>query len=89
MILHIFWKEILKNYKINISAIEKVASLISSDLYIFRSFADTKQPNTLQVPHVTWLSRSGHLCSSHFDADGVVVTVRGTTVVVVVVVVML
>ena len=35
---------------------------------------------TLQVPQVLSSSRSGHLCSWHFAADGVVVDVRGTTV---------
>ena len=35
---------------------------------------------TLQVPQVLSSSRSGHLCSWHFAADGVVVVVRGTTV---------
>ena len=41
---------------------------------------------TLQVPQVLSSSRSGHLCSWHFAADGVVVVVRGTTVLKVVVV---
>ena len=52
-------------------------------------FPDSKQLNTLQVPHVTWLSRSGHLCSWQLAADGVVVSVRGTTVAVGVVVVVM
>ena len=32
------------------------------------------------MPQVLSSSRSGHLCSWHFAADGVVVVVRGTTV---------
>jgi len=36
--------------------------------------------SALQVPQVLSSSRSGHLCSWHFAADGVVVVVRGTTV---------